>query len=53
MTDDSLNLASVLDMFPNKSYREVQKKFAETGSVEGTIAAILGIYICMLVCEFV
>ena len=40
--DDSCKLASILDMFPDKSYREVQKKFAETGSVEDTVSAFLG-----------
>ena len=40
--DDSFKLASILDMFPDKSYREVQRKFAETGSVEDTVSAFLG-----------
>ena len=35
-------------IFPDKTYREVQKTYAKMGTVESTIAAFLGMYMCML-----
>ena len=36
-------LAEIMTIFPNKSYREVQQKFSENGSMDATISALLGI----------
>ena len=33
-----------MNIFPDKSYREVQKKFAKEGTVDATVAALLGGY---------
>ena len=41
-------LAHIFDIFPDKTYREVQKTYAKMGTVESTIAAFLGMYMCML-----
>ena len=42
-------LPEVINIFPDKSYREVQKKFAKEGTVDATVAAYLYLDFCIAI----